>query len=417
MRNHPAILCLPLFYTSIAFADVAMLDDSELSGHTGQAGLTIDTSNLGSFSEFEYMDINFTNLQNIQVGGHGKDPSIENSFYTDRLDNLRVNISLTENNDASQDTGFIYGFSQFRDLANTYLQQGNTAATEDFEDLAAGYDPKRNRLSVDDKKNYQEGDLIIHYGYLDAWEKDGGFEAYQSGTGLSGNSFVNANYHEAEQLANNAVDFKYSINEIGLAFDGSAIGSISQNTSNNISALSSEGSKGSTSTRLMSNFSIQGYLGPHDLHIKEFDDFDSDHENTNNNGITWNSYFKVTDLDVYLDVSGIQISDLQIHNNRGDLSGLNLETHDNSVGNSSFGFAHAQREIYAVKNAVLDVIGSSDSDNDEKKKNKKDGIAFNTRFKGDIDINHLSFGDTGTSIGEFYITDMYFNNRLTITPR
>ncbi|MFT6907777.1 MAG: hypothetical protein ACJAS1_004463, partial [Oleiphilaceae bacterium] len=270
-------------------------------------------------------------------------------------------------------------------------------SSQDFEDLAAGKDPKRNHLAVDDKKKYSEGDLVIHYGYLDPWEKDGGYDAYIAGEGLSGKNFITGSYEETENLVNRSVDFKYSINEIDVPPGSTAAVS----KVDNVSSLNS----GTMSTRLMSNFSIQGYLGPHDLHIKEY--------NVNNNGITWNSYFKVTDLDVYLDLSGIQISDLEIHNNRGDLSGLNLSTMDNSIGNSSFGFAHAQREIYSIKDADL----KDDNSSKESKKKNKEAIAFNTRFKGDIDIKHLSFGDTGTSIGKFFITDMYFNSRLTITPR
>ena len=33
-----------------------------------------------------------------------------------------------------------------------------------------------------------------------------------------------------------------------------------------------------------------------------------------------------------------------------------------------------------------------------------DGIAINTRFKGDIDIGAISFGNTGDSIGSIYMT-------------
>tara|TARA_R110001592_G_scaffold175466_1_gene414620 strand:- start:43308 stop:44540 length:1233 start_codon:yes stop_codon:yes gene_type:complete len=410
MKKIRIFLCVPVVTSSYLLADVKVLDDSELSLHLGQAGLTIDTKSISEIGDFEYIDNNLANFQNINVGGHGNDGSLASSFYTNRLDNLRVNISLTENISPSEDNSFIYGFSEFRDLANTYLANGNTTSTEEFQNLASGIDSKRNYLDVDDKKKYDERGLIIHYGYLDPWEKDGGVDAYAAGEGLSGKNFITASYEETESLVSRSVDFKYSINEIGISYRNNQLGTNSSGSINNVNALNS----GSTSTRLMSNFSVQGYLGPHDLYIKEYNvNEDSTSLPINDNGITWNSYFKVTDLDVYLDVSGTQISDLEIHNNRGDLSGLNLSTTDNSVGNSSFGFAHAQREIYSVKNAVL----ADDDSTTKAKKKLKDGIAFNTRFKGDIDIKHLSFGDTGISVGKFFITDMYFNNRLTITPR
>ncbi len=412
MKTIRILLCVPVITSSNVLADVTFLEDSELSIHTGQAGLRIDTSSLNLFANLDPIDTGLLNLQTINVGGHGNDGPHANTFYTNHLDNLRVNISLTENVTPSEDNTFIYGFSEFRDLATTYLANGNTASKQEFEYLASGIDSTRHHLEVDKKKTYDEGDLVIHYGYLDPWEKDGGFDAYINGSGLSETNFITSSYAEAESLVNRSVDFKYSINEIGITPGTNHLGSLPANTktSNNVSELNS----GSASTRLMSNFSIQGYLGPHDLHIKAYEaNTNQSSSQQNDNGLTWNSYFRVTDLDVYLDVSGIQISDLEIHNNRGDLSGLNLDTLDNSVGNSSFGFAHAQREIYSVKNAVL----KDDNSSDDEKKKLKDGIAFNTRFKGDIDINHLSFGDTGTSIGEFFITDMYFNNRLTIIPR
>ena len=97
-------------------------------------------------------------------------------------------------------------------------------------------------------------------------------------------------------------------------------------------------------------------------------------------------------MDFYLDIAGVQINDMAIHNKRGDLSGLD--------GTSSFYFAHTISEIYAIKDDVLkmnDAAGTVDF---------VDGVAINTRFKGDMDIKHLSFGDTDVSIGKLYWTDI-----------
>jgi len=44
-----------------------------------------------------------------------------------------------------------------------------------------------------------------------------------------------------------------------------------------------------------------------------------------------------------------------------------------------------------------------------------DGIAMNARFRGDMDIGHLSFGDTGTSIGSTFYTDMDFITNRTLS--
>ena len=97
---------------------------------------------------------------------------------------------------------------------------------------------------------------------------------------------------------------------------------------------------------------------------------------------------------MYIDIAGVQITDMQIHNERGDRTGLD--------GTSSFDFAHSIREIYAVKDSVLNLKSGVTT----LAENYVDGIAINTRFKGDIDIEEISFGDTGESIGSFYMTDI-----------
>ncbi|KZZ66334.1 hypothetical protein A3763_17560 [Oleiphilus sp. HI0128] len=124
------------------------------------------------------------------------------------------------------------------------------------------------------------------------------------------------------------------------------------------------------------------------------------------------SYFNITDLDVYIDIAGVQINDLKIHNHRGDTSGLD--------GLNAFGFAHSMRDIYAVKDAVLD-LGSvalnpaQDIQGGNTREGYVDGIAINTTSKFDLDIGSLSFGDTGTSIGEIYLTDVTNTTNWTIS--
>ncbi len=409
MKNNNCLAFLFVCSASPSIAEVAYLDDAALSAFSGQAGLVLDTSTFSPVREFEYNDHALDMLGMFKVSGHGAEGHGSNPFYTDQLDNFQVQLNHTKQGDASADNEFVYGFSKYRQMADIYLENGNEISREEFEALAKGYDAKRAFLTVDDKKRYDSGDLVVHYNYLDPLEKEGGIQAFSKGEGLSGEDFSTISYDQVEDLASRSVDFKYAITEIGLSYG----------TGTGVSGTSLKAAEGfnpaTAATRLMSNFHVQGYLGPHDLHIREYD---KNGAALGDNGITWNSYFKVTDLDVYLDIKGVQISDLQIHNNRGDLSGLNLETQDSSQGNSSFGFAHAQREIYAIENAVLDIFNRADSEDDEEdKKKKKNGIAFNTRFKGDMDINHMSFGDTGVSIGEYYITDMYFNSRLTILHR
>ncbi len=399
-----------------------MLDDSELSNLTGQAGLTIDLSNFSPVSGFEYAEPHLLTMPGIEIGGHGSGVASDKPFYTNQLDNLRVNLSVADNSIEHSEDGYSFGFSDWREIAKAYLAGGNETSIQEFQALAKGVDATRGQLLVDDKKVYDEGDLIVHLAYLDPWEKDGGFESYLEGQGLSGKSLQNASYQEAESLVSRSVDFKYSINEIDLAYGSNLLGAATLPSVRSLGDFQNgQGGQGESAdhktTRMMSDFSVEGYLGPHDLHIKTFDGNEQNNPaQSKDTGITWNSYFRITDLDVYLDLKGMQISNLQVHNDRGDLSGLNLNTHDNSVGNSSFGFAHAEREIYSIEESYIDPLKESAADGSPNGKKKK-AILFNTRFKGDIDIEHVSFGDTGRSIGSFYITDMYFEHRLKITAR
>ncbi|WP_197474810.1 hypothetical protein, partial [Oleiphilus sp. HI0079] len=163
---------------------------------------------------------------------------------------------------------------------------------------------------------------------------------------------------------------------------------------------------------------MKGYLGPEDLHISNngngfgavdsngngvFDDAElaaSTGVGDANSKITWSAYTMITDMEFYLDIAGVQIRDMAIHNKRGDLTGLD--------GTSSFYFAHSIREIYAVRNVVPKMRSDGTVD-------FVDGIAINTRFKGDMDIKHLSFGDTNKSIGELYWTDIESDTRWVIS--
>jgi hypothetical protein len=128
MRIFRIFLCVSIISSitsAFVLADVKFLDHSELSFHSGQAGLTIHTDSISEIGEFEYVDTNLLALQSISLGGYGNDGSLANTFYTNRLDNLRINISLAKNNSSSEDDSFIYCFSKFRNLANTYIALSN----------------------------------------------------------------------------------------------------------------------------------------------------------------------------------------------------------------------------------------------------------------------------------------------------
>ena len=116
----------------------------------------------------------------------------------------------------------------------------------------------------------------------------------------------------------------------------------------------------------------------------------------------------MTDLDYYIDIAGVQINDVKLHNRRGDLGGLNRNS-DDSGYTSSFGMLHFKKEIYAVKDTVMNVHNGSTANP------YVDGIASDLQYKGDIDVGAISFGDTGVSIGQIYMTDIDMTRNLVIS--
>jgi len=378
-----------------AFSDTKLLDDSEMQGVTGQAGLTIDVENQWEIGEFAYRDGGYLLIQGLRMGGNSMGRGVGTGG--ELLDNLRLDVDVAGDGSVVGDNELNYGFSAMREIAQEYVDEGNLDAN--FASVASGVDVLRGDVLVDDKKIYNDGDLVIHFDFTDGWANEGGLSNYREA-----NRFLTDDYTTAEGVLEHAVDFRLEIDAIGLARSDYEVGSAGLDID---SGGPSEGAVGTTT--LISQLSIQGYLGPEDLHIQNngsgFDGSGPLGAGSGNadSKIYWSAYTKVTDLDMYIDIAGVQISDMRIHNERGDRTGL-----DNT---SSFDFAHSIREIYAVKNAVLNMNPGGVVLADY----YVDGIAINTRFKGDIDIGSLSFGDTGTSIGSFYITDLKSTTNWTIS--
>lgn len=387
-------------------AEFIKLDDDNLRAVTGQAGLTIDVQSRYEIGEFAYKDAGFLLIQGIRMGGHDLHDSSSDQFF---MDNLRLEIDIAGDGSTPGDNVLDYGFSKMRDYAELYVAAGNIDT--DFADMVSGIDTERG-LTVDDEKTYHDGDLVIHFDITDPWQYEGGFESFASTS-----RFETDDYETFEKMTEHAVDFVFEIDAIGLASSDYEVGSRGLDINGNHDTGLHEGAAGTTT--LISDLRIKGYLGPEDLHISNngngfgAEDLNGDGDIDDaeaalgsgvgdaNSKITWSAYTLITDLDMYIDIAGVQIQDMAIHNMRGDLTGLD--------GTSSFNFAHTIREIYAVRESVLkmDTINGT--------VNFVDGIALNTRFKGDMDIKHLSFGDTGVSIGELYWTDIESETRWTLS--
>jgi len=441
-----------------AQAELKALDDSAMGELTGQAGLTIDIETKWTIGEFAYKDGGSVLFQNISMGG-GDLSALSGGM----LDNIRLNLDVAGGGAVGEDLH--YGLSEITELAGVLEARGNTT-NPGITQLAAGtLGNVAGYADLNTKKNFGDGDLVIHIDATDHLNTGGGMEAFVAGTGESlalakANKWAiaialpqvagtltlqNLDLSTAAELVHTAVDFKLSIDAIKIASSDYVIGSGAG------TGTDAFGTTSGLSTTLISDLSIQGFLGPTDIQIENHGNGFSDvplaadvtaAEATNaaaqatydaaivgldpvadaaaiatadadlaaalvyvpekvgvaDSKIHWDSYVDVTDLDVYIDIAGVQVSDMKINNTRGDTT--NIE------GLESFGFAHSERTIYAVKDTVLSIDSAQSLNGGTNVADYVDGIAINTEFKGDMEIGALSFGDSGDSIGELYWTDI-----------
>ena len=473
-----------------AQAELKALDDSAMGELTGQAGLTIDIETKYTIGEFQYKDAGSVFFSNMKLGGnenvHGENTDVASMSY---LDNFRLTLDVagagavethafgTTVAATGQDNTLVTGFAEVRGLAAVHADAGadggfantNSAfaqaaggaiavpSAEYVLDAAASgvaATANANRVgvadhsqaqvvpgavhSIDNKKVFGDGDLVIHLGFSDAWQTGGGLRAFQNSTGSAYDAanpsgptaagtlgLGDVTFAQAIDVAMRAVDFNFSIDAIGIASSAFVTGQTATAAGSVVSAQTA-GVAGDTfaigtdlvggldadasTTVLISNLDVNGYLGPVDIHIENngngfgngagYGDADSK--------INWDTYYNITDLDIFIDIAGVMIEGLKINNTRGDVTGL-----DDTF---AFGFAHSKRDIYAVKDDVVHVsVGSTGGPVPIVSADLVDAVAINTQTKYDMDIEALSFGDTGTSIGQLYWTDVETDTKWTIS--
>ncbi|KZZ17408.1 hypothetical protein A3751_11755 [Oleiphilus sp. HI0080] len=438
-----------------AQAELKALDDSAMGELTGQAGLTIDLETKYTIGEFMYKDAGSVFLSGISLGANTNETPASAAAAAGYVDNIRIKLDIAgagaiDPANGVADNSLDTGFSRVRDLAGIQAiaaaAAGNAdaakfgqanAGSADLADLqAAGIvdntrgvtDANAAVQTIAGKQGYGDGDLLIHVSFKDAWQKaaPGGLAVLMSTDSAgpnAGSASALGDLTYAGVLASGlkSVDFNFSIDAIGLADSTFAAGdSIGDSfTGHTANGIDPDGDAGTTV--LISDLSINGYLGPVDIHIENNGNGFGSGTATPTIGaadskINWNTYVNVTDLDVYLDIAGVQITDLKINNVRGDVTDLD--------GNFSFGFAQSNRQIFAVRNtAGFDAAGLAAAAGGAAYANPVamandlglDGVAINTTFKGDMEIGALSFGDTGTSIGELYWTDIESYTNWTIS--
>ncbi|TNC81170.1 MAG: hypothetical protein C9356_09880 [Oleiphilus sp.] len=351
-------LAASLFLFSMPLlAELKPLDAASMSQITGRAGLTIDIESEVTIAEMEYVDAGSMYWRDMRVGGIGGG----------RTDNIRARVDITDGAET-----LLTGFADAAWLASLgYLDASET----DVAWAIAEYDDGNGSFG----KQHGDGDLLIHVSSIDY-----GLDIL---TGpVAGQEAANLNAFK------HAVDIHFETGSLGIQ------------SSDNL-----------VETDLSRNFSIEAYLGYLDILIVNrgngFSPTGNDADGQPENVRMQDSYmgidlkFRVDDLDIDgtniahntfiprdVTTPGLTLRDMRIHNERGG----------DTLG--SFGFASFETKLAAVTDVYhyMESRGNVET---------VDGHAiYDINVKMDWDLPHISFGDTGQSIGEVYFTDFHIKD-------
>lgn len=369
------LLSTAIFAASVqAWAELQLLDEGDLKEIRGQAGLTIDIETKHTIGEFEYVDAGSLFIKDISFGG------IDGGF----ADNLRAKIDISGPGERLQK-----GFSDYVFWAELgFLDSSET-------DVAWAIDKYKDVATGEIGEVLGDGDLLIHVSATDY-----GYDF----TGPLQNTPAD---HESNlAMMKNAIDLKFTQGELGL-----------------------RSSDGLVETVLTRNFSVEAYLGYLDIMVTNdgngFSQTDEEGEpdgiRLGDSHIAIDVKFRVEDLDVdstnnatntFIDRNVtnpyLTLRDMRIHNERGA----------DTLG--SFGFASVEQKIGAATDIIPEysnLVGIASNGPASIADYGVDGISiYDINVRWDWDLPHISFGDTGKSIGEVYFTDFVIHGTsLTIS--
>ncbi|MFT5718132.1 MAG: hypothetical protein ACI9T7_002337 [Oleiphilaceae bacterium] len=343
---------------SISVAELQWLDEASLSKVVGKAGLTIDIESKLTIAEVEYVDAGSMYWKDYSLSGIGGG----------LMDNVRATV---DSSNGTETLGI--GFSDVAKLASMGYLDATDAdvawALTEYNDGAGGFGKKQN-----------DGDLVIH-----VTSQDFGID-------------FTVPADPADQVTNmeamkNAVDFHIQQGDFGI-----------------------RSSDKLTETSITRNLSIEGYLGYLDIILRNNGDGLYSTASTpgdlgkpenieiGNSYIELDLKFRIEDLDVdntntvdpilgFVTSNGFTLRDMRIHNERGT----------DTLG--SFGYASFQSKIASASGILASI------DNFSAANPYVDGQAiYDINIRMDWDLPHVSFGDTGQSIGEIFFTDLVFSN-------
>jgi hypothetical protein len=395
-----------LAMSQLSFAELKMIDDHELSNVTGKKGLTIDIEMGIEVGEFMYKDAGSIVMQGVRLGGMDRTGEVGTKFDgavgivydpddstaqgyggNTALNNVRVRVDVAGDGSDLTNNGTYYSSPQF------FPNQ-----------------PQTHLYAADNQFFWAWGQNLAGTGNGATGCGNDGFCALGLG---NGDLFIHAMPGTADANDNGT---PHTIADFGYEMDLFALKDSTYQAGDDINNIGGTANT-AQSTTIMSNFKMEGYFGGFDMllenHGNAFGSYDQNGNFTENvldygdaaSKIKVNSFVNITEMEYDFDIAGIRYEKISIHNHRARKDMFEFLTQDDYVDlgqgiGDSQGYAQANTQIYAVKDDVLHIGQGTD------RAHYTDGIAMDNRFMGDMDIGHLSFGDTGQSVGSFYYTDI-----------
>lgn len=429
-----------------AFAELQFMNDSQMSSVTGQAGLTIDIDMGLEIGEFMYKDAGSIVMQGIRMGGMDRTGDVGTSF--DGSVGI-TNAGFSAQNDCSVGSDQSSNSCGTTGMNNIRIEVDIAGDGSDLTNNGlGGFDFAGNPLYIPDNRfDWAWGEFVspIQGGALGCG-LGGGPDGACRFTANDGDLFIHAKPIDAS--ATNPEGFNGSgaasidgnaagvggtaivIADYGFEMDKFALKASTYTPGDDCDGSGCDGASAAQETTIISDLKFEGFLGGFDLYIENngnsFGTYDAAGNFTETGAgdaaskIKINTFFKVTEMEYDFDIAGIRYEQIRIGNTRGKTQMFDMFTFEDYVGpagaiGTTQSFAQSGVHIYAVKDDVLNISAPVNINGSANPARFVDGITMESRMIADMDIEHLSFGDTGTTIGSLRYTDMDFSTDLTIS--
>jgi hypothetical protein len=351
-----ALLTVGFAHALPAQAEIKIMDDDALAAVTGKAGLTLEIDLKLNISEIAYRDQGFLAIEDFAWGGADRTGK---TGVTGSFNNWKMVVDVTDGVES-----LAYGFSELDQL------HGKVSAPGAGWDAAIG--------NNDEPRVHSDGSLVLHNTSAILFDGTRYDSDSDSDVPVSAGSSIAGTMDDWR----NSAPFGIKIGAIKLHDSGYAVGS-----------------KTGDGTVLMSDFNAEVLTGPLDIVIENGG---SGTAGAPGGRMTFSDYFEISDMSLTLDFLGISLSGVRLHNRRGDTTGLNMNKGADGIADSvddvateSFGFAHAKWYLAAAPDL-------------------SDGLQIAGAIKGDLDIERITLGNNGLSIGAIYLTDMTIRSSMNI---